>query len=112
MSLTSIIGQQEWSSGMGFREKFGSLFRTDNQKRLQEYTEQDLGLQQRSRDRRFKARAAEIERSKDVAEVDPREARSLEAVGARRDVTSARTVAESFGPAAGIDLRAMAPIRG
>ena len=110
MSITSVISNQEWSS-QGFREKFGdSLFKTDSEKRLAEYAEADVATVKQGNAQRLQQAKVEIEQKKDVLETASPVARALDTVGAKREL-SARSVAESFQPAAGADLRGSVPVK-
>lgn len=98
-SNTPSLGTAEWNN-MSFREKFGdSLFKTDNQRRLQEYAEADMALMQARSRRRFKVEDAKID--------DKRDDLALGSIGRGRTM-QAQSVEQSFGPTTGAQFKAMA----
>lgn len=88
--MLGVISNQEWA-GQSFREKYGdSIFKTDNQKRLEEYTDQDI-------DRMRMAATQRLRVSEERA--------ALQTVGVTR-ATTAPTVEQSHGPSTGRELLA------
>jgi hypothetical protein len=87
----------DWQAA-SFREKFGQSLFGNDEKRLQEYRELDIAKVN-----------MQAMRSLDQIDADKKDD-SIELTGGRRNL-EARTVAQSFMPAAGMDLRLMAPIR-
>ncbi len=81
-SLNTI--RTDWQNA-SFREKFGEGLFTDEQKRLNQYAAQDIAMV-----------SAQTLRLLDRVDMEKKDARS---------------VGESFTPAAGLDLRLRAPIR-
>ena len=92
------FGTSNWNR-MSFRERFGdSLFQTDGQKRLEDYTEADMArVQTRSR-LQFKA---ESFRQSDAS------AQNRDRLGLQRAATP-RSVEQSFGATTGAQFKAMA----
>ena len=102
-TLSQAIGTSNTGASMGweqssFRDKFGSLFETDNQKRLGEFFEADMAKNALNVDRRFKMQDAKISETKDS---------SLRAIGISRP-TQAVSVAGSFDAPSGAQFKAMA----
>ncbi len=87
-----------------FRSKFGSLFETDNQKRLAEYTDNDIA-------RVNSMRMHQLEQIQQET-VDPTESNLVAGTGNGRN-RAARSVGEQFTPMANnLDFRLQAgPIR-
>lgn len=105
MTTASAIGTSSTGANMGwstasFREKFGSLFESDNQKRLDEVFEADMARNSANVNRRFKVADAKIAESK---------TEDLRALGIeRRPATQAISVAQSFDAPTGAQFKAMA----
>lgn len=96
---TPAMSTSDWN-GMSFREKFGeSMFKTDNQRRLAQYAENDMALTKARIRSRFKVEDARIADSSDD--------RGLGLIGKSRTV-SAQSVEQSFGPVSGASFKAMA----
>jgi len=95
----SAFSTSDWNN-QSFREKFGdSLFKTDNQRRLAEYAENDMALMQARSRRRFKVEDSKIN--------DNRDQLSLGTIG-RAPTMQAQSVEQSFGPVSGASFKAMA----
>lgn len=91
-------GVNEGWENASFRSKFGSLFKSDNEKRLAEYAEGDMALVKSRVSNTFSVADAHIQ--------DSREDRSLGMVGTKR-TTSAQSVAQSFDKTSGASFKAM-----
>ncbi len=94
--FTSSVNEG-WENA-SFRSKFGSLFKSDNEKRLAEYSAGDMALVRSRVSNTFKVADAQI--------TDSREDRSLGMVGSKR-TTSAQSVAQSFDTTSGASFKAM-----
>lgn len=94
----SMFGNAEWNNA-SFREKFGSLFKSDNEKRLEDYATADMAKMQSRVRSRFQVADAKIQ--------DSRDDRSMAMLGKTR-VTTAQSVEQSFGPTTGAAFKAMA----
>jgi len=81
---TAEFVRSDWSRS-SFREKFGQSLLTEDEKRLLQY------------------------RDMDIAQVNSATLRMLDRID--METKGARTVAESFTPAAGLDLRLRIPLR-
>ncbi len=94
----SLGGNLDWNQG-SFREKFGSLFKSDNEKRLEDYASADMAKMQSRVRSRFQVADAKIQ--------DSRDDRSMSMIGKTR-TTTAQSVEQSFGPTTGAAFKAMA----